>query len=816
MAESLYRKYRPLTFDDVVGQDVIIRTLKNAITNNKLAHAYLFTGPRGTGKTTTARILAKALLCEHAPTEAPDGTCDECKLIAESRHPDVLELDAASRTGVENVREEIISRVNYSPQRGGYKVYIIDEVHMLSTAAFNALLKTLEEPPDKVVFILCTTDPQKVPETIHSRCQRFDFRRISTEELTARLGAVCNMEDVEFEGEALDLIARKSNGGMRDALCTLEQIIVFGEGNATLSVAQDLLGGSSLDSYIEMAKAIANGDIKSAFAIIRDAVEDGADLAQFSDDVAWFFRDVYVDKMAGEAISLSASATDIEIINKFSKAMSADKLIYILSILGDLSRGIKISSNQQLTFEIALTKLFAPENSTTLASLAERISKLEGGALVSNAVAQRVDIQKISSSESNVNSSIIGTESNIDKPAPPDNAIFVPANAPTISEVSSHTKHEDDKVDEDISKYGAPFAGGHLVSGNPTTGLFATRQPEPISQESVAEKPITAKSKDVYDEKAQVIEAAPSISGCSKDEEDVPTPVESSASSHFVNACANMLEHLYVLNKSYFFLLVHDVRFNYEPGPNLVKVVFPHDKNFAYGNVNKPACRDRIKTAFGEVGYVGVNVEVVKDDDLYQKLDALEVSMPDENGNFKHADKSTVSSSVPEQPSPASHAFDAAKPISAEEPVTSKQVAAAAPFVASPVSPAPAPNKTPTVNPAPAPAPSPSATSASAASPAPAASSSVLDNIEPVHSQEFDKVSTSISEDVEDEVPIDVYEAHVAESDSDVGYNFADLPEDKSDGRMAISENDEQLEIKKMNELLKNKFGKNVSLKFEE
>ena len=226
----LAARMRPRTLDEVVGQEHIERTLKNAIEQNKVSHAYLFCGPRGTGKTTMARILAKALLCEKGPTTEPDGTCPECIAIANGTHPDVYELDAASRTGVDNVREEIISRVNYAPTRGAWKVYIIDEVHMLSTAAFNALLKTLEEPPSHVVFILCTTDPQKVPETIHSRCQRFDFHRISTEAIVSRLGAICVKEGVEFEGEALDLIAYRSDGGMRNALTSLEQLIAFGDG----------------------------------------------------------------------------------------------------------------------------------------------------------------------------------------------------------------------------------------------------------------------------------------------------------------------------------------------------------------------------------------------------------------------------------------------------------------------------------------------------------------------------------------------------------------------------------------------------------
>ena len=197
MSEALYRKYRPQTFEDVVGQTHIERTLKNAIEQDKVGHAYMFCGPRGTGKTTTARLLAKALLCEKGPTPAPDGTCEQCLAIAEGNHPDVYELDAASRTGVDNVREEIIGRVQYAPTRGRYKVYIIDEVHMLSTAAFNALLKTLEEPPAHVIFILATTEIQKVPATILSRCQRYDFTRIGPEDIAQRVEYIAGQEGLE-------------------------------------------------------------------------------------------------------------------------------------------------------------------------------------------------------------------------------------------------------------------------------------------------------------------------------------------------------------------------------------------------------------------------------------------------------------------------------------------------------------------------------------------------------------------------------------------------------------------------------------------
>ena len=264
MAEALYRKYRPQVFSEVVGQDHIERTIKNAIDQDKLSHAYLFCGPRGTGKTTTARLLAKALLCDNGPTSNPDGTCASCQEIAQGEHPDVYELDAASRTGVENVREEIISRVQFAPTRGKYKVYIIDEVHMLSVAAFNALLKTLEEPPGHVVFILCTTDPQKVPETILSRCQRFDFRRIDNQGMTDRLAEICQAEGVEFEREALEIIAGRSDGGLRNALTALEQAIAFGEGSVSVAVVQQLGGTQAACDLTAAIDALAKRDIAAA------------------------------------------------------------------------------------------------------------------------------------------------------------------------------------------------------------------------------------------------------------------------------------------------------------------------------------------------------------------------------------------------------------------------------------------------------------------------------------------------------------------------------------------------------------------------
>ena len=379
MSEALYRKYRPQTFEDVVGQEHIERTIKNAIEQDKVSHAYLFCGPRGTGKTTTARLLAKALLCEKGPTADPDGTCEDCQLIAAGEHPDVYELDAASRTGVDNVREEIINRVQFAPTRGRYKVYIIDEVHMLSVAAFNALLKTLEEPPSHVVFILATTDPQKVPETIHSRCQRFDFRRISAEAMVARLGAVCVSEGVEFEGEALDLIAHRAEGGLRNALTSLEQIIAFGEGKVTLAGAEAMLGSLDSSEMSEIMNAVGTRDAAACFRWTAQYVETGADLARFVGDMAERVRNLYVMSLVGADVALEVSESERRELAGELPLFGPDRLARLLGVLGDLSAELKTSTNPRLSFEIALTRMVRPDSDLTLEALAERIEALESG-----------------------------------------------------------------------------------------------------------------------------------------------------------------------------------------------------------------------------------------------------------------------------------------------------------------------------------------------------------------------------------------------------------------------------------------------------
>ena len=392
--ESLYRKYRPLTFDSVVGQQHIVSTLEHAITEGRLSHAYLFCGPRGTGKTTMARILAKALLCRNAEAARaegasgcmPDGTCEECELIAEGNHPDVYELDAASRTGVDNVREEIINSVNFAPVRGKYKIYIIDEVHMLTTAAFNALLKTLEEPPAHVIFVLCTTDPQKILETILSRCQRFDFHRIGNEDIEHRLAYVCEQEGFDYDDEALAIVARHAKGGMRDALSTLEQLSVFGNGSVHADDARSLLGEVSDQILGEFSRAIANRDVADLYGLIRAQVEEGNDLLELTRDLVAHVRDVYVACVAGARAELFEGGSEqAETLAAEAAAFGghpADRLARVLTVLDDAALEMRGASDVRLVLEIACTRLARPEADLTIEALAERVARLE--AMVAN------------------------------------------------------------------------------------------------------------------------------------------------------------------------------------------------------------------------------------------------------------------------------------------------------------------------------------------------------------------------------------------------------------------------------------------------
>lgn len=433
--ESLYRKYRPLTFESVVGQRHIVSTLEHAITEGRLSHAYLFCGPRGTGKTTMARILAKALLCERAAAARaegasgcmPDGSCEECQRIAEGTHPDVYELDAASRTGVDNVREEIINSVSFAPVRGAYKIYIIDEVHMLTTQAFNALLKTLEEPPEHVLFVLCTTDPQKIPETILSRCQRFDFHRIGNEDIVGRLAYICEQEGFDYDAEALEIVAKHARGGMRDALSTLEQLSVFGNGSVHASDARALLGEVSGTVLSEFSRAIAARDVATLFGLVRTQVDAGEDLMELTRDLVAHTRDIYMVSVAGARPELFDGAEDVEALAEEAGLFgTADRLARALTVLDDAALEMRTAADTRLVLEIALTRLARPESDLTLEALAERIDRLESR-IASGVPAAPLDASGVAA--------LAGVRGAVTKaPVPNEAKASMPAGAPVSAE----------------------------------------------------------------------------------------------------------------------------------------------------------------------------------------------------------------------------------------------------------------------------------------------------------------------------------------------------------------------------------------------
>lgn len=563
MAEALYRKYRPQIFEDVVGQEHIERTLKNAIEQDKVSHAYLFTGPRGTGKTTTARLLAKALLCQCGPTSEPDGTCEDCQMIAAGEHPDVYELDAASRTGVENVREEIIGRVSYAPTRGRSKVYIIDEVHMLSTAAFNALLKTLEEPPSHVVFILATTDPQKVPETIHSRCQRFDFRRISTEAMVARLGAICELEHVEFEGEALELVAHRAEGGMRNALTSLEQLIAFGDGAVTMAVAERMLGSVDSTDLADIVRAIGARDGAGCFRWVAEYVETGADLAQFVTQLSDHLRNMYVMAVAGGDVPLEVSDAARRELTEELPLFGVDRLARLLGVLGDVSAELKTSTNPRLSFEIALTRMVRPEADVTLEALAERVEALERQ-LAGGAVAPVMMAAPVASPAA--------------MPAP------APAPAPAADPaLASGTPAASAPAPEAASKTAAPASGETASASVPPAP--AAPAPEPTPVPAVAAPAPSAPAAAV--ETSAAVAAGSLTPGL---EEQLRNPASLQRLWHTAQGTLKKAKAAY----GALFLTTKAV---FDPASSSLVIEFPAESEFAFRVVQKPEVQQELARA---------------------------------------------------------------------------------------------------------------------------------------------------------------------------------------------------------------------------
>lgn len=353
---ALYRAWRPQSFQDMVGQQHIIRTLQNAIREQRLSHAYLFSGPRGTGKTTTAKILAKAVNCEHGPSPEPCNECDACRRITAGAVMDVLEIDAASNRGVEEIRD-LREKVKYAPTEVRQKVYIIDEVHMLTTEAFNALLKTLEEPPPHVVFILATTEPHKLPATVISRCQRFDFRRVSLEEQCDRLKLICEQEGIQAEDEAIQYIARLSDGGMRDALSILDQIASFSDGQVSYQQVLDMTGGMASSQFAAIARTLVEGDVGGMLQLIEKLMQEGKSADKCMENLLFYFRDLLMIKMVPASGTVTERVLDPKDFGEMANAFTRPQLFQIIDTLNHYQSEMKYSLQPQMLFEVALLRL---------------------------------------------------------------------------------------------------------------------------------------------------------------------------------------------------------------------------------------------------------------------------------------------------------------------------------------------------------------------------------------------------------------------------------------------------------------------------
>lgn len=377
MHKALYRVYRPKNFSDVIGQEHIVRTLKNQIENNNVGHAYLFCGTRGTGKTSTAKIFSRAVNCTNLHNDEPCNECENCREILEDKTMDVVEIDAASNNSVDDIRE-LRENVKYSPAKAKYKVYVIDEVHMLSQGAFNALLKTLEEPPSYVIFILATTEPHKIPATILSRCQRFDFKRVTVKDISSRMRYICEKEGIEADEKALNLIARNSQGALRDALSILDQCISFEGNKISYNDVIELLGSVNIEQLFDLAESIIKEDTRKSLQILNDFIIWGKDVRNLVNDLIDHFRNLMVCKISNdldEIISLPEETIDL--LKQQAETIDTNNLIRILNILSEAQDGMKISSNPRVLMEVTMMKIAQPMFDESKEALIKRIENLE-------------------------------------------------------------------------------------------------------------------------------------------------------------------------------------------------------------------------------------------------------------------------------------------------------------------------------------------------------------------------------------------------------------------------------------------------------
>ncbi len=384
---ALYRKFRPETFADVKGQDHIVTTLKNQIRANRIGHAYLFTGTRGTGKTTVAKIFAKMVNCENPTEDGPCGECRICKAISAGASMNVIEIDAASNNGVDNIRE-IVDEVSYSPAEGKYKVYIIDEVHMLSIGAFNALLKTLEEPPSYVIFILATTEVHKLPITILSRCQRYDFKRISIDTITARMQELIDTEGVQVEDKALRYIAKTADGSLRDALSLLDQCIAFHLGKElTYDKVLDVLGAVDTEVFSRLLRNVLDRNVLGCVELLEEIVMQGRELTQFVTDFTWYLRNLMLVQSSDNLEDvIDMSSENLKRLKEEAQLIEMDRIVRFIHIFSELAGQIRYASQKRILVEIALIKLCKPEMETSEEALIDRVrqveEKVENGVMV--------------------------------------------------------------------------------------------------------------------------------------------------------------------------------------------------------------------------------------------------------------------------------------------------------------------------------------------------------------------------------------------------------------------------------------------------